>query len=102
MGAVIWARTAHGLTTPLYVSGEKRDENGCITEGFVENGGWYVKIDGEAVRCVDSSGYEISYVHYSGEIVEVKAEVGGDYNDVIWWAENERKEGRYEQKSYRS
>lgn len=72
---------------PLYLSGVKRDEYGVVSEGWVENGAWQVKLRSGVSEAYNGE-YKVSECPFETyEEIVVPFEWSGGYNETIWMAE---------------
>lgn len=83
--------------SPLYLRDVKRDGEGNIKSGFVENGLWHLCIKDGVMYCSDEYGNVVTERDISGEVLKevvipegmkFKA-VWNEYNEVIFWAEEQ-------------
>ncbi len=73
----------------LLLSGVKRDSEGKIKTGFVENGLWDFLIKGEEVLSKDGKFIVTRQPIPDYFEMEIPKEVKGDYNVVMRWAQKQ-------------
>lgn len=83
----------------LLLSNVRRDKNGFITSGFVENGFWKLKVIGNRFYAYDHA-YEKrllknEWVVFRVQEVAIPLEIKGDYNVLIEYARDEVAAGRF-------
>lgn len=74
---------------PLLLSCIRRDGDGKITSGYVENGDWLMKIIGGQLGVFDGNDYVVSQCSVKESVlieVPVPSHVTGNYNEIIEWA----------------
>jgi hypothetical protein len=72
--------------TPTYlVTDIKRNKNGKLISGFVENGQWEIEIIGNNVIAKTFEGYIMSSTKVIGDIIEYDASsMKGSYNEIFF------------------
>lgn len=85
----------HQGGAPLLLIQTVHDSDGRVVGGWVENGGWYYRVDGDTAG--SCSGPKSPFVHTwprpteaEEDFVTVPHTMRDDYNEIIQWAEVQR------------
>ena len=76
--------------SPLYLLGAKWVD-GRVVSGAVENGAWDFYVKGDEIQAKQGNRIYNRWPYNVKHTVEVPADVRGDYNEVIEWAQEQLK-----------
>lgn len=81
--------------SPLLLSEIKRDENGLVRSGYVENGHWKLRVISNRFQAYDGEQLKNEWQVLTVLEVKIPDSIKGDYNLVIEYARDELKSGNY-------